>query len=494
MDKLAHDIPSPGRIDLAREPDFALGVLGVRPSRREVAGASAKHFLQRRVMQVLVALARSPNEVVSQNELIGRCWDGLSVSEDAIGRCIGQLRKLAAAWPEPPFAIETIPGVGYRINPRAREAEPEVRAAPERRRWPLAAAAIMALAAAFLGAWWFVVRPAQGSQAVLYPTISVTPFQPADGSPTAKAYAATLTGEVLDAASRYNLVVIRPAQNGARTNSSSAADFQVGGRIVQKGSGRTVTSELVDARHGVVVYSFDTPAPADPKIDVAAEIAGRIAHALDPSKLTNDLSGKLSPSDYTLVARANDAIDRFDMPDTLGLVQALARRHPDDGDLQAAIAITAVFGAQQAPPSDRPALVLLARLSTAKAAELRPNSALLHIARQLLVGGPLSYAQQERELRKAKDLDPNLHVTFNALGELMITVGRTNEGVALITRSIQLEPMSEVVIAGGANDFVEAGAADEANDALQREENLWPDDAEAARHLRYVTAFYLGAP
>jgi len=117
MDKLTQSLLPPSRIDLAREPDFRLGAVMARPSRREVEACGVRHLLQPRVMQVLVALARSPNEVVSQQELILRCWAGLSVSDDAIGRCIGQLRRLAASWAEPPFEIETIAGVGYRLEP-----------------------------------------------------------------------------------------------------------------------------------------------------------------------------------------------------------------------------------------------------------------------------------------------------------------------------------------------------------------------------------------
>src|SRR5262249_31998581 len=64
---------------------------------------------------VLVALAHARGSVVSQDDLVMRCWRGLSVTDDAIFRCISKLRKLASGYPDAPFAIETIPGVGYRL-------------------------------------------------------------------------------------------------------------------------------------------------------------------------------------------------------------------------------------------------------------------------------------------------------------------------------------------------------------------------------------------
>ena len=103
-------------IDLAQEADFDLGLLRVRPARCEVEWNGVSQTLQRRVMQVLVALAQARGSVVSQNDLVVRCWRGLSVSDDAIYRCISKLRKLAADYPDAPFAIEAIPGVGYRLT------------------------------------------------------------------------------------------------------------------------------------------------------------------------------------------------------------------------------------------------------------------------------------------------------------------------------------------------------------------------------------------
>jgi DNA-binding winged helix-turn-helix (wHTH) protein len=105
------------RVDLVREEDFMLGKIRVWPSRCEVEAAGQRRDLERRVMQVLVALAHPTWEVVSRQELIERCWSGLSVSDDAIHRCISALRRLAAAWPEPPFEIETISRVGYFLKP-----------------------------------------------------------------------------------------------------------------------------------------------------------------------------------------------------------------------------------------------------------------------------------------------------------------------------------------------------------------------------------------
>lgn len=116
--------PSEPRIDLAREPDFALGAIYVRPSSREVTVSDRSMVLEPRVMQVLVVLAGAYGVVVSRDELMQRCWDGRAVGDDAINRCIAKVRALAKSDPARSFSIETIRGVGYRLTTAPAEGVP----------------------------------------------------------------------------------------------------------------------------------------------------------------------------------------------------------------------------------------------------------------------------------------------------------------------------------------------------------------------------------
>src|SRR6187397_114806 len=102
-------------MDLARETDFRLGGLLVRPSRREAGEGAARSVLEPRVMQVLVALARQPDEVVSRDELVAVCWAGRIVGDDAINNCVAKVRRLGEA--SGAFEIETVARVGYRLTP-----------------------------------------------------------------------------------------------------------------------------------------------------------------------------------------------------------------------------------------------------------------------------------------------------------------------------------------------------------------------------------------
>lgn len=100
---------------LAHEADFHLGELLVRPSLGEVGANGATQHLEPRVMRVLVALVQSEGRVLSRDDLIVRCWDGVIVGDDAVSRIIGKLRRLSNHQGAG-FVIETVPRIGYRLS------------------------------------------------------------------------------------------------------------------------------------------------------------------------------------------------------------------------------------------------------------------------------------------------------------------------------------------------------------------------------------------
>ncbi len=107
--------PAGGEINLAREASFRLGAVRVDPPTCLVSWRQTEVRLEPRVMKVLVALGRAAGGILTRDDLIDRCWSGRLVSDDAVHRCIGALRKAAATFETAPFAIETIPRVGYRL-------------------------------------------------------------------------------------------------------------------------------------------------------------------------------------------------------------------------------------------------------------------------------------------------------------------------------------------------------------------------------------------
>ncbi len=105
----------PGRVVLAHEPRFTMGLVQVDPSARKISSEASQETVEPRIMQVLVALARADGNLVTRDELIKRCWDGRIVTDDAINRVLSRIRQLASGIGRGSFSVETTTKVGYRL-------------------------------------------------------------------------------------------------------------------------------------------------------------------------------------------------------------------------------------------------------------------------------------------------------------------------------------------------------------------------------------------
>ena len=249
-------------IDLAQEADFELGSLRVRPATCEVEWNGVSQSLQRRVMQVLVSLAQARGSVVSQDDLVIRCWRGLSVSDDAIYRCISQLRKLAAGYAEPPFAIEAIPGVGYRLtSPDSTEDGPTPGSAARSRNASrfraLAAAAVLLILVAAGAAFWMLRDRAREHQTL---RVAVQPFEALSGSADAGALARRIPNEIVDVLGDSQIETVLAGERGRASN--AAPSLIVTGILRADGHATVVDLRLEDGTTRAAVWSTEFKRPS----------------------------------------------------------------------------------------------------------------------------------------------------------------------------------------------------------------------------------------
>jgi Tol biopolymer transport system component/DNA-binding winged helix-turn-helix (wHTH) protein len=107
-------------------PPRALTVAGalVEPELNRVTIDGRALRIEPKIMDVLLALASRPGEVVSKEELRKTVWNGTFVGEDVLTRAIGELRKLFGDDAATPRVIETIRKRGYRLIAPVGGAEP----------------------------------------------------------------------------------------------------------------------------------------------------------------------------------------------------------------------------------------------------------------------------------------------------------------------------------------------------------------------------------
>lgn len=104
-----------------------LGEVEVSPSenRLQVGGRSVR--VEPKTMDVLLALAGAGGETLGREALVAQVWPRGFVSDDALNRCISQLRGALGDTPRSPSFIVTVPRVGYRLAQAVRPlaGEPE---------------------------------------------------------------------------------------------------------------------------------------------------------------------------------------------------------------------------------------------------------------------------------------------------------------------------------------------------------------------------------
>ena len=481
------------RIDLAREADFAIGALTVRPSRREIEAGGVSQVLQRRVMQVLVALAHPSAEVVSQDELISRCWGGLAVGEDAVGRCIGQLRRVAAGWAEPPFEIVTIPGVGYRLErcagPAAAAAEasggPRVRRGPKASTLAATGGVVAVLAA--LGLWL--------GHGLLAPTraaasrIAILPFEPVAASAAERAFATGLTDELQSVLSMGPVPVV-PHEDAAGLRGSDQARFgRLGVRLLFDGTVATdqgalhARVHLDDPVRHVTLWSIELSGPASSPDALQAQIGARAIAVMNCAAQALRPAGGLSDAEaLSLYLHACDVLETRVWGDdpqavygTLDALRRVTTRAPEFAPAHSALARFLAGYRQGVALQAEPQAAGEAEREARRALAIDPKDADAYVALSLL-RPEADYAGREKLLDQALAANPSWAYANIEKANLLLDVGRVAEAVTATERAAAANPLSlnfstESVLADN-------GQTAAANAELERERKLWPSSPQ----------------
>lgn len=342
-------------IDLARETDFALGNLRVRPSLREVSVPGQVEMLEPRVMQVLVAFARQRGEVVSRDRLVETCWGGRTVGEDAVNRCIARIRRLSES--HGGFAIETIPRVGYRLTEHA-PAEAVASPTPRQWRWRRLVVGASAAVLLILIAAGLVTRVARISEphhplaavALPKPRLALLPFQNLSPDPANAFFADGLHAEILSALSlrgtllnvvpRTTMMMYRTApQSIDKVASDLEATHVLEGSVRRESDSVRLTVQLFDARTHTYVWSqsYDRKLVSALTLqsEVTGEIVSQLAVAVAPA-VSRAAAPTANPKAYDLYLRARLLQDDDDPEQAAALLDQALTLDPSFGVAYAA--------------------------------------------------------------------------------------------------------------------------------------------------------------
>jgi DNA-binding winged helix-turn-helix (wHTH) protein/tetratricopeptide (TPR) repeat protein len=485
MDTLTQALAPTSRVDLAREADFNLGWLLIRPSRREVQGGGESHVLQRRVMQVLVALAHSTNEVVSPQELVLRCWGGLSVSDDAIGRCIAQLRRLAANWPAPPFEIETIAGVGYRLEGvpatsttlsfrghAERPARNRRRVTDLVARRPRFAVGFATVLVAIVAATWVAFGWEARAPTLVTPVIAVRPLTAIGADPALPPLALRASDAIGGFLGGSAVRVV--------SGPNARAPLTFGGSVASAGGQLHLQLYLEDTPAGAKIWSREFVEPVERADSLIDEAEGG---AMEATNIVRGFYGRsgllLDPETALLTIRGSENMIEPTTDNSVDSVrdleQALSRR-PDQPGLHTSYAAALVAGSAAAPAAERAQMLSRARdeVETVIRAHRDTDGAAAHtLALIEQAEAPLDWVGAEKRLDQVLQTAPDNAFINGDKCAFLIRVGRAHESLFYCRRALSLRPHTAWFLTLYA----------EALDSLQNEEPQLPDAAldEGAR-------------
>ncbi|MES2327225.1 MAG: winged helix-turn-helix domain-containing protein [Pseudomonadota bacterium] len=496
MSEATDDATPVQSVDLAHEADFDLGSLHVRPARCEVQWNDTSEILQRRVMQVLVALAQAHGSVVSQDELVSRCWRGLSVTDDAIFRCISKLRKLAADYTDAPFTIETIPGVGYRLtSPGAHEGE---RAIGKLRRRRLGLGALLAaasLAILILAATWI---SRGGSGEVRSNRVTVMPFEALSGSENARALVRSIPDEIVNQLGDSQVEAVSGGQKDGRITGGSGSALLVTGILRDDGLDTSVDVRIEDGSTSAALWSNHFERASVQASDLPLEIAARVTDVVNTINFARGSNPPLTDrSALSALVQTTDMIrdgDRDAWAQMLDHAQGIVARYPDFAFGHDVLAYAFLVAAENIDVADRArAMTDAGRREANLTLKLDPQDA---GAYAMLAGlePPYDYRAQEaillRGVKDARHPKGALGGLLSAEARLQENVGRFRESLSLRLTAHAKDPWGAPKTAQLAQNYANLGNLAAARDLIEKGIQLWPNHSGMRAKRQFIAGFY----
>ena len=478
---------SPTQVDLAHEPAFDLGDVRVEPATSEIVWGGNRETLQPKVMQVLVALAARRGAVMSQRDLIDACWGGRAVGDDAVQRCIGQIRRVAERTGA--FQVETLPRVGYRLI-----AETQASPAPRRRAALWAGLALIAVVvAALLG-----LQLLRGPEPDAPPHVQVSAFQTVGDGAAARTLAQTLADEIPAVLSESGIPTL-PARSvgGLRLY---RPDLAIGGTVEQRGDVLRVRVFLEDPKAAVTLWTAQFERPASQadglRDEIAAAVGDTLYTALEPSQQkgmkldAQTLALHLRGSEYTRspqYMRPGEGRRAFE--------QAIARAPGfalDHGNLAVVLSVDAE-AAQGAARAD---LLRRARAEAATAIQIDPAAAGAGYDALALISraeAPRDPAAMEDIILDGLRRAPEFPDLLMRECRFLVDVGRGTDAMPYCQRALAVRPLAGPIGYSYARGLRATGLTAVADEAMERAARLNPDH-RSTRAARLEFALFGGSP
>jgi TolB-like protein/DNA-binding winged helix-turn-helix (wHTH) protein len=457
-------------LDTDLKQGFYLGDWEVQPLRGRVVGPSGPEHVEPRVMDVLLALASRPGEVIEREEILETVWHGRAMMDDPLNRCIRQLRRVFDDSPKDPRFIETVPRRGYRLVAPLRLPEPEPglaqqsEAAQESKPARLTAR-MLVVAAVLLAAIGALIIWFGGSPEPDAASIAVLPFEYLGDDPVQDDLGRGLAEEI-----RQRLASVQGLTVAGRTSSRAAANAandaatiadELGVRHLLEGSIRIDGDDMRIAtsllqHNGYEVWSktyemslTDVFAMQD---EIANDIIPQVVRPIVPggeSSLINTEESTQNPQAYLLRVRGQEQLAARSEGPIRRSIALFAEAVELDNDYADAYVGLATAHALLPFYSDEPREESFDRarsiIATGAQADESVHTKAAGIVAFMLFHSEWRWIESENAFRVALRNSPNDAELLNWYSQFLASVGRADESLDYALRARDLEKLSPVV-------------------------------------------------
>lgn len=468
--------PIPHRDQQVRPETYFVADLKVDVGRQCVVRGDVDVALPKLSFRLLVALIEEAPNVVSNDRLMDLVWPGQVVSPETVNKRANLLREALGDDAKEPRYITGVRGRGYRLiaevtrsehadspplDPAAGPAEVIPGKRTPKLRLGIYALLVIALAAgivARISLREHKSQPANALSGSSARTVAVLPFESMSPD-TSDAYLARgLPEMVLNRLSRVNgLAVIARNSSfalvtaeidsreiGRRLNS----DFLVNGSVQRKADRLRVAVQLVDAAAGTQVWSASFDRALSDIFSLEDEIADQVAGALSAR-----LGGLGAPADtrqrsanleaYLAYLRGRALLGRFSVAESEAAVPYFEKAIALDPNFAPAYASLYEARLQLASQRHEDLAPVRQRYRPLidQALAIDPNSGAAYFARAMWGGASLE--ARNADFLRGMALDPSNGRGLTAYAEFLDSdMGRPQEGVSILQRALQIDPMS----------------------------------------------------
>ncbi|MGB7189512.1 MAG: winged helix-turn-helix domain-containing protein [Acidobacteriaceae bacterium] len=425
--------------------------------------------IEPKALRLLLYLIENRGRLVRKQEILDAVWSEAAVTESALTRSVGLLRKALNDDSREPRFIETVPTAGYRFiahvditptpepttiqSPTLPAPSPRPQFSPTPRSHLRLVVILGGCLILLASATWLIATRIHAAPAIH--SLAVLPLNNLSGDPSQEYFADGMTDELITELARIpNLRVVSRtsimADKGSRRPLPEIArqldvDAIVEGSIVRSGDRIRITAQLIDARTDRHLWAQSFEGPASDVLSLQDSVAQQIATQARFVLAPPSPRPPVNPAAHDAYLRGRYFFNKQDPSRSIEYFEQAVALDPTYASAYAgyASALDAAASFGIGPPQQ---LMPKARAAAQRAIQLDPRNGEAYTelgsVQTIYVW---DWIAAEQNLTRGISLNPNDSIAEFKYAVYLDAAGRPQDAVTHMRRALQLDPLSFLV-------------------------------------------------